>query len=49
MMIHVDWLGDKKTLEEKMIKYCLPLIQGEVAQTYQDDMPVFIEKEDFIK
>ncbi|WP_311538266.1 diphosphate--fructose-6-phosphate 1-phosphotransferase [uncultured Anaerococcus sp.] len=49
MMIPVDWLGDKKILEEKMINYCLPLIQGEIAQTYQDGMPVFIEKENFIK
>ena len=49
MMIPVDWLGDKKILEEKMINYCLPLIQGEIGQTYQEGMPVFIEKEDFIK
>lgn len=49
MMIPVDWLGDKKILEEKMIAYCLPLIQGEVDQTYQKGMPVFIEKDNFIK
>ena len=49
MKIPQEWLKDKKTLEEKIQAYTLPLIKGEVKQVYQDGMPVFVRIEDFTK
>ena len=49
MKIPQEWLKDKKTLEEKIKAYTLPLIKGEVKQVYQDGMPVFVRIEDFTK
>ena len=49
MIIPDDWLSDKEILEEKMIAYTLPLIQGEVKEVYEDGMPVFVKLDDFIK
>ena len=49
MIIPDSWLSDKETLEEKMIAYTLPLIQGEVKEVYEDGMPVFVKLDDFIK
>ena len=49
MKIPEDWIVDKKTLEEKIISYTLPLIEGNVEQTYQNGMPVFVELGEFIK
>ena len=49
MKIPEAWLADKKTLEEKITSYTLPLIEGNVEQTYQNGMPVFVELGEFIK
>ncbi|WP_311492007.1 diphosphate--fructose-6-phosphate 1-phosphotransferase [uncultured Anaerococcus sp.] len=49
MKIPQEWLKDKKTLQEKILAYTLPLIKGEVAQVYKNGMPVFVEIEDFTR
>ncbi|WP_308653142.1 diphosphate--fructose-6-phosphate 1-phosphotransferase [uncultured Anaerococcus sp.] len=49
MKIPQEWLVDKKTLQEKILAYALPLIEGEVDQTYENGMPVFVKIEDFTK
>lgn len=49
MKIPKDWLCDKKTLEEKIKAYALPLIAGEIEETNEDGMPVFVRIEDFTK
>ena len=49
MKIPQEWLVDKKTLEEKIQAYALPLIEGEVDQTYEKGMPVFVKIEDFTR
>ena len=49
MKIPQEWLKNKKTLEENMYKYALPLIKGEVAQVFENGMPVFVEIEDFTR
>ena len=49
MKIPQEWLKDMKTLEKNMYKYALPLIEGEVAQTFEDGMPVFVDICDFTK
>lgn len=49
MKIPKDWLCDKKTLEEKIQTYVLPLIAGEIEETNEDGMPVFVRIEDFTK
>ena len=49
MKIPQDWLEDKKTLQEKIHAYALPLIAGEVDQVYENGMPVFVKIEDFTK
>ena len=49
MKIPQDWLVDKKTLQEKIHAYALPLIAGEVDQVYENGMPVFVKIEDFIR
>ena len=49
MKIPQDWLVDKKTLQEKIHAYALPLIAGEVDQVYENGMPVFVKIEDFTK
>lgn len=49
MKIPKDWLFDKKTLEEKITAYTLPLIEGSVEQNYENGMPVFVKLNDFIK
>lgn len=49
MKIPKDWLCDKKTLEEKIQAYVLPLIAGEIEETNEDGMPVFVRIEDFTK
>lgn len=49
MKIPQEWLKNKKTLEENMHKYALPLIKGEVAQVFEEGMPVFVEIEDFTR
>ena len=48
MKIPKDWLGNKKTLEEKITTYTLPLIEGSVEQSYENGMPVFVKLDDFI-
>lgn len=48
-VIPEEWLESKDTLEEKMIAYTLPLIQGEVEQIYKDGMPVFVNLDEFVK
>lgn len=49
MKIPEAWLANKKTLEEKIISYTLPLIEGRVEQEYKNGMPVFVELGEFIK
>ena len=49
MKIPQEWLVDKKTLQEKILAYALPLIEGEVDQTYENGMPVFVKIEDFTR
>lgn len=49
MKIPQEWLVDKKTLQEKILAYALPLIEGEIDQTYENGMPVFVKIEDFTK
>ena len=49
MKIPKDWLFDKKTLEEKITAYILPLIEGSIEQNYENGMPVFVKLNDFIK
>lgn len=49
MKIPSNWLADKKTLEENITGYALPLIQGEVEQNYENGMPVYINLTDFTK
>lgn len=49
MKIPKDWLCDKKTLEEKIQAYALPLIAGEIEETNEDGMPVFVRIEDFTR
>lgn len=49
MKIPQDWLVDKKTLQEKIHAYALPLIAGEVDQVYENGMPVFVKIEDFTR
>ena len=49
MKIPQEWLKDMKSLEKNMYKYALPLIKGEVPQTFEDGMPVFVDIEDFTK
>lgn len=49
MKIPEAWLANKKTLEEKITSYTLPLIEGRVEQEYKNGMPVFVELDDFIK
>ena len=49
MKIPKDWLCDKKTLEENIQAYVLPLIAGEIEETNEDGMPVFVRIEDFTK
>ena len=48
MKIPKDWLVDKKTLEEKITSYTLPLIKGSIEQSYENGMPVFVKLDDFI-
>lgn len=49
MKIPKDWLCDKKTLEEKIKAYALPLIAGEIEEENEDGMPVFVRIEDFTR
>lgn len=49
MKIPKDWLCDKKTLEEKIQAYALPLIAGEIEEENEDGMPVFVRIEDFTR
>lgn len=49
MKIPEAWLANKKTLEEKITSYTLPLIEGRVEQEYKNGMPVFVDIGDFIK
>ena len=49
MKIPQEWLKNKKTLEENIHKYALPLIKGEVPQTFENGMPVFVDIEDFTR
>lgn len=49
MKIPKEWLKDKKTLEEKIQNYLLPLIKGEAPQIFKDGMPVFVDIEDFTR
>lgn len=49
MKIPQEWLVDKKTLEEKIQAYALPLIEGQVDQTYENGIPVFVKIEDFTR
>lgn len=49
MKIPETWLADKKTFQEKMIAYALPLIQGELGQSFESGMPVYVNLCDFTK
>lgn len=49
MKIPQEWLVDKKILQEKILTYALPLIDGQVDQTYENGMPVFVKIEDFTR
>ncbi len=44
-----DWFQDRDTLEQKMCTYVLPLLQGEMAQRYENGLLKFIALEDFTK
>ncbi len=44
-----EWLDDRNLLEEKMIAYTYPLIQGEVSIAYENGLPVFVNLCDFIQ
>lgn len=48
MKVPETWLKDRKTLENEIIKYTLPLIKGEVEQVYENSLPVFVNLKDFI-
>lgn len=48
MKVPEIWLKDRKTLENEIIKYTLPLIKGEVEQVYENSLPVFVNLKDFI-
>ena len=48
MKVPETWLKDRKTLENEIIKYTLPLIKGEVEQIYENSLPVFVNLKDFI-
>lgn len=43
-----EWIKDKNTLQEKIVNYALPLIEGEVNQKYEHGLPVFVKLDDFI-
>lgn len=49
MKIPQEWLVNKKNLQEKILAYALPLIEGEVDQAYENGMPVFVKIEDFTR
>ena len=49
MKIPKSWLIDKKTLEEKITAYTLPLIEGSIEQSYENGMPIFVKLDDFIR
>lgn len=49
MKIPESWIIDKKTLEEKITAYTLPLIEGSIEQSYENGMPVFVKLDDFIR
>ena len=49
MLVPESYLRDMDTLEEAMIKYTLPLIQGEIQADYKDGLPVFVELDEFVK
>lgn len=44
-----DWLESYDILEDKIIEYAFPLIQGEVEQKFKDGMISYIKLEDFTK
>ncbi|MBS5988170.1 diphosphate--fructose-6-phosphate 1-phosphotransferase [Anaerococcus hydrogenalis] len=44
-----EWLANRKVLEEKMIEYALPLVQGQIDQEYSDGIFDYIKLEDFAK
>lgn len=44
-----EWLANRKILEEKMIEYALPLVQGQIDQEYSDGIFDYIKLEDFAK
>ena len=48
MKVPETWIKDRKTLENEIIKYTLPLIKGEVEQVYENSLPVFVNLKDFI-
>ena len=43
-----EWIKNKNTLQEKIVNYALPLIEGEVNQKYEHGLPVFVKLDDFI-
>lgn len=49
MKIPETWLADKNTFQEKMMAYALPLIQGELGQSFESGMPVYVNLCDFTK
>ena len=48
-LIPKSWLQDMNTLQENMIEYALPIIQGEFDDIYENGMLSFINLCDFIK
>jgi len=42
--IPLEWIVDKKDINEKFIEYALPLIQGEVKQIYMNGLPKYLKR-----
>lgn len=48
-LIPQDWLESYTVLEDKIVDYALPLIQGEIRESFTNGMISFIKKGDFTK
>lgn len=47
--IPTEWFESKERLTEEVIKYALPLIEGESDQNYVNGIIEYIKLEEFIK
>lgn len=44
-----DWLKDKKILQDKMTEYLLPLLEGEIEQSFENGILQFVDLDEFTK